>query len=128
MIVIIAGSQSDKNHVHLIEQHLEEEGYQREVHYLSAHRNTQELLDLIKTKGRCVFITVAGLSNALSGVVAANTKAPVIACPPFACVPEYQIDIHSSLRMPKGIPVMVVVHPQNAAEAAKRIVDSWNQT
>ena len=32
---------------------------------------------------KVVFVTVAGRSNALSGVVAANTHRPVIACPPF---------------------------------------------
>lgn len=121
MIVIIAGSTTDQPHVESIATHLE--GYQYETHYLSAHRNTQKLLDLLKTKSSCVFITVAGLSNALSGVVAANSIYPVIACPPFEKPEDYNIDIHSSLRLPKGVPVGVVVKPQNAAEMAKRICD-----
>ena len=32
---------------------------------------------------KIIFVTVAGRSNALSGVVACNTQCPVIACPPF---------------------------------------------
>ena len=52
----------------------------------SAHKNTQYVLDLIKKydKFKMIWITVAGKSNALSGVVAANSKNPVIACPCFS--------------------------------------------
>ena len=44
-----------------------------------------------------VFVTVAGMSNALSGVVASNTNVPVIACPPFKDNTDMMININSSL-------------------------------
>lgn len=54
------------------------------------------LLDNIPT----VFIAVAGRSNGLGPVVAANTASPVINAPPSS---EWSTnDIWSSLRMPSG--------------------------
>ena len=51
-------------------------------------------------KEKVIYITVAGKSNALSGVVAANSKRPVIACPPFADKTDMMVNIHSTLQCP----------------------------
>ena len=54
-----------------------------------------------------VYITVAGRSNALSGMADANVTAPVIACPPYS--DKYGgADLYSSLRMPSGVAPAVV--------------------
>jgi len=57
-----------------------------EQRIVSAHKTPKELLKILKDyekkRGKLVYITIAGRSNALSGVVDANTKYPVIACPP----------------------------------------------
>lgn len=123
-IVIIAGSENDLPHVKKITQPLETLKRHYETHYISAHKNTKELLTLLKQyeDKEVVFITVAGRSNALSGVVACNTKHVVIACPPYTSLEEYMVDIHSSLRMPSYCPVLTILDPTNCALAVERIL------
>jgi 5-(carboxyamino)imidazole ribonucleotide mutase len=66
-------------------------------------------------------VTVAGKSNALSGVVAANCNDPVIACPPFNDKTDMSINLHSTLQCPNEVPVMTVLDPKNVALAIERI-------
>ena len=68
-----------------------------------------------------VWVTVAGRSNALSGVVAANSNYPVIACPPFSNKTDMIVNLHSTLQCPSDVPVMTVLEPCNVAIAIKRI-------
>jgi len=96
------------------------------VHYSSAHKNTNDVMDILqnyeyRTSSKIVYITVAGLSNALSGVVSANVTRPVIACPPFADKADYQVNIHSTLQMPSGVPSACVLRPDNVANFCKRL-------
>jgi phosphoribosylcarboxyaminoimidazole (NCAIR) mutase len=82
-----------------------------------------EILDTINESVEpVVCITVAGRSNALSGVVACNSKWPVIACPYFQDLQDYSVNIHSTLQMPSKVPVLAAIDPQNAALAAVRIL------
>jgi len=68
-----------------------------------------------------VYVTVAGRSNALSGLVDANTTKPVIACPPYS--EKYGgVDVFSSLRVPSGVASLVTVEPEGAAVAAAKIL------
>jgi len=88
----------------------------------SAHKTPEQVLDILREyeHENVVYITVAGKSDALSGLVDANTTQPVIACPPsdkFAT-----IDIFSVLRMPTGVTPMVVLNPENAAIAAIKVL------
>ena len=71
--------------------------------------------------GKGVYITVAGRSNALSGVVASNVKCPVIACPPFKDKIDMMVNINSSLICPSKVPVMTVLEPLNVAIATRYI-------
>ncbi len=95
--------------------------------YLSAHKQTQQVLDYIRKMDTSVeplvYLTFAGRSNGLGPVVAGNTNYPVITCPVFKDAATYNIDIHSSLRMPSNLPLMTVIDPGNAVLAAKRIID-----
>ena len=74
-------------------------------HVSSAHKKTRQVLEILEsyenTGRRVVYITVAGRSNALSGVVACNTTFPVIACPPFKDKDDMMVNINSTLQMPK---------------------------
>ena len=72
---------------------------------------------------RIVFVAVAGMSNALGGMLAANTKYPVISCPPITDKMTLFMDVWSSLRNPSNVPAAVVLSPSNAALLAKRILD-----
>ena len=78
-------------------------------------------MNIIKWK-KIIYITVAGRSNALSGVVACNTNDVVIACPPIKDT-GFIININSTLQMPSGTPVLTVLDPNNVGLACKRILN-----
>jgi 5-(carboxyamino)imidazole ribonucleotide mutase len=126
-IIVLMGSAGDLNFASRIGDFLKEEDFPVTCTYnvASAHRTPQKLLkDLQEYQDsgeNLVFITVAGLSDALSGVVAGFTKYPVIACPPDS--EKYGSNkVFSSTAMPKGIPVAYVSKPENAALAAVKIL------
>ena len=125
LVVILMGSPSDQPHVEKIVNALKRMGIETEQRISSAHKTPQNLLQLISAFEQdprpLVYITVAGRSNALSGMVDANVRAPVIACPPPSTAFE-GVDIFSSLRMPSGVAPMVVLDPENAALAAAKIL------
>ena len=82
-------------------------------------------LDSIYSKNknrRLVFVTVAGRSNALSGVVSCNVSSPVIACPPFKDKTDMMVNINSTLVMPSNVPVMTILEPRNVAISVQRIL------
>jgi 5-(carboxyamino)imidazole ribonucleotide mutase/phosphoribosylaminoimidazole-succinocarboxamide synthase len=124
-IVILLGSRSDLPFVNEITAALDELGVAYERRVASAHKSVRYLLDLLagyEASGRVgAYITVAGRSNALSGVVDANVTAPVIACPPYS--DRFAgADLYSSLRMPSGVAPAVVLEPQGAALLAAKIL------
>ena len=72
-------------------------------------------------KRKIVYVTIAGMSNALSGVTTCNTKYPVIACPPFKDNLDMQTNINSTLQCPSKVPVMTILSPENVALSIKKI-------
>lgn len=132
-IVVLMGSPRDLLFASRIQDFLKEEKIPLTCVYnvASAHRTPQKLLKDLQEEeesgDNLVYITVAGLSDALSGVVAGYTKYPVIACPPDS--EKYgSTKIFSSTAMPKGIPVAYVAKPENAALVAARILAITNST
>ena len=123
-IVIIMGSKGDLTHAQAITKTLKalEIGYKLRV--CSAHKATQRLLEILQEYeqiGPLVYITIAGRSNALSAVVDANTRHPVIACPPYS--DRFGgMDILSSLRLPSGIASPTILEPEGAALLAAKIL------
>uniref|UniRef100_UPI003217C583 AIR carboxylase family protein n=1 Tax=uncultured Draconibacterium sp. TaxID=1573823 RepID=UPI003217C583 len=122
-VVIIMGSKADLDWANKIVDTLNELDINSECFIASAHKVPLKCYDIIKEqeKNNPVFITIAGMSNALSGFADAQTHCPVIACPPvgdsFAGA-----DIYSSLRMPSGVAPVVILNPKNAALAAAKIL------
>lgn len=118
LAVIVMGAKSDYDHAARIIEWLDYFGIAHETRIASAHKTPEKLLRLIEaqeTKGdNVVYITIAGLSNALSGMVDFATAFPVIACPP-PCESFGGADIFSSLRMPPGVAAATVLEPRNAA-------------
>ena len=106
LIPIIMGSKADMGFADKIAAALQSFGVSYEVRIASAHKSLEHLLKLLdayEASGQvAAYITIAGRSNALSGVVDARTTAPVIACPPYSEA-FGGADIYSSLRMPKEI-------------------------
>lgn len=121
-VIIICGSEKDGPFVSRIAGALKELGVLFETRVFSAHKTPFELLEALKgleeNSSGIVYITVAGRSNALSGMVDAAVTGPVIACPPD------EKDVWSSLRMPSSVAPMVVLEPENAALAAAKILAS----
>jgi len=123
LVVIIMGSRRDLGHVEKIVAQLDRFGIAREARVASAHKSAAHLLRMLEEYSALsrdiVYITVAGRSNALAGLVDANTTAPVITCPPISAA-FGGADIYSSLRMPGGVAPMVVLEPEAAALAAAK--------
>ena len=125
MVVILSGSPSDSWHCEKIEKSLRDNHIYSRTHYCSAHKDTRGVLDILEDyefKGKkIIYITVAGMSNALSGVTTCNSTFPVIACPPFKDAMDMQTNIHSTLQMPSKVPVMTILSPGNVALSVRKI-------
>lgn len=124
-VVIIMGSKSDLEFAATIGRVLEDYRVNHEYRVASAHRTPEHLLKMLKnyekSKDNVVYITVAGLSDALSGLVAGFTKYPVVACPPDAESIGWP-KVFSSAMTPKGVAVSLALKPENAALAAVKIL------
>ena len=124
-VVVLMGSKSDLDFVRRITAALDDLGIDYEQRVASAHKCVRYLLDLLEAYEAAgqvgVYITVAGRSNALSGVVDANVGAPVLACPPYA-EKFGGADVYSSLRMPSGVAPGLVLEPTGAALLAAKIL------
>jgi 5-(carboxyamino)imidazole ribonucleotide mutase len=124
-VIILMGSKGDLEHVTKITAQLDRFGIAYVVRVASAHKSTRYLLSLLESYEQVpeatVYIAVAGRSNALAGMVDANTASPVITCPP-ASTAYGGADIYSSLRMPSGVAPLVILEPDAAALAAAKIL------
>lgn len=125
--ILILGSEKDGDHAKKITDQLGEYGIAFVQYIASAHKTPKKVLEILEkyANEKVVYVTIAGRSNALSGFVAANCNAPVLACPPFADKTDMLVNIHSTLQMPSDVPVMTVLDPGNCALAVKRIFE-WN--
>ena len=103
-VKIIMGSKSDEKVGEKAVNVLKELGIDYEITVSSAHRAPDRTKELCQ--GADVFITIAGLSAALPGVVASHTTKPVIGVPVSGKV--NMDSILSILQMPPGIPVAAV--------------------
>ena len=119
LVVVIAGSRSDEAFVEKINSQLKLHNIDYVNYYHSAHKETLKVLEIINKynlrQEKTVFVTVAGLSNALGGVVASNTIKPVINCPPFKDEINMFLNINSSLMMPSKVPSSMIIRPDNLA-------------
>ncbi|MBN1890989.1 MAG: AIR carboxylase family protein [Thermoflexales bacterium] len=125
LVVIIMGSPGDVAFGEQITRALDAFDIPWETRVASAHKTPRYLLELLDTYEADprpkVYITVAGRSNALSGMVDGQVIAPVIACPPYS---ERFAggDVLSSLQVPSGIAPAVVLEPANAALLAAKML------
>lgn len=123
-VIIIMGSKSDLAHAQAMTKTLKALEISSVMRVCSAHKATSRLLELLneyEQSGPLVYITIAGRSNALSAVVDANTRHPVISCPPYS-ERFGGADIFSSLRLPSGIATPTILEPEGAALLAAKIL------
>ncbi|HEY1351195.1 MAG TPA: AIR carboxylase family protein [Ktedonobacteraceae bacterium] len=123
-VILIMGSKSDLAHAQAITKTLRALDIPGVMRVCSAHKATGRLLELLSAyeqEGPLVYITIAGRSNALSAVVDANTRHPVISCPPYS--DRFAgADIFSSLRLPSGIATPTILEAEGAALLAAKIL------
>ena len=127
VIGIVMGSKSDYSFAEKIVNKLKQYGITDvETHVCSAHKSTEYTLQvvskLIQWPSCKTIIALAGRSNGLGPVVAANSPIPVINCPPSTELTSLQLDVWSSLRLPGGMGCTTIFDPANAAQAAAHIV------
>ena len=126
-VVIIMGSKADLEWAQKISTALQNLEIDSVLRIASAHKVPLKCYNLIKEyeKENVVFITIAGMSNALSGFTDAQTHCPVIACPPYS--DKFAgADLYSSIRMPSGVAPLTVLSPENATLAAAKIIGLSN--
>ena len=125
LVVILMGSKSDLEHSLKIADACKGYGIETVLRIGSAHKAPEHVLKILReyeAEARSkVYITVAGRSNALSGLTDGAVTAPVIACPPVSDA-FGGADVFSSLRMPSGIAPALVLEPVNAALLAAKIL------
>jgi 5-(carboxyamino)imidazole ribonucleotide mutase len=125
-VLIMMGSESDRERMEKAVPILKDAGVQTEVVVCSAHREpdrTAEIARSAEENGFQVVICGAGLSAALPGVVAAHTKLPVIGVPLSAALGGLDA-LLSVVQMPPGVPVASVGidNSRNAAHLALRVL------
>lgn len=126
-VTVIIGSENDKSIIQPLEETLKELNISFETFVFSAHRNLQELLNFLKQNQTKIYITAAGLSAALPGVVASQVKEPVIGIPLVFGELNGIDALLSILQLPKGVPIATMgIGKQgliNAAFFAKKILE-----
>lgn len=124
LISIIAGSVSDKEVYEKAEKVLKENNIQYDLQIISAHRDPEKLDEYISSCESLIYIAVAGLSAALSGVIASKTNKPVIGVPVNAKLGGLDA-LLSIVQMPPGVPVgcVGIDRGDNAAYLAIRILN-----
>lgn len=100
------GSESDREVAKKTETVLDKLGIPYETKVISSHRHHRELDSYLENSKADVFITIAGLSAALPGHVAALSNKPVIGVPVSGKV---NLDsILAMVQLPSGVPVGTV--------------------
>jgi len=121
--VIIAGSDSDREHIERIVESLSSYRIPHEVRICSAHKAPNALLELIReyeqVDGALAYVAVAGGTDALSGTLSFLALNPVISCPPDA--PN-----DTCLRNPPGSSNATVNDPRNVGRFIAQMYASIN--
>ncbi|MBW2981668.1 AIR carboxylase family protein [Candidatus Woesearchaeota archaeon] len=122
--VIIAGSDSDMEHINKIKEELEKYSIASRVHICSAHKQPGKCENLVvkynDSVEPIVFITIAGGTDALSGVVSYHSVHPVVSCPPDKN--EYS----SCVTNPPGSSNSLILRPANVARHVASILGHNN--
>jgi phosphoribosylaminoimidazole carboxylase PurE protein len=128
-VLIIVGSDSDRDRVTGAFEVLDQAGVGYDFVVSSTHRNPEQTAQIAKEargKGYRVVIAAAGLAAALPGSVASLTDLPVVGVP-LDVGPLHGLDaLYAMAQLPSGCPVGTVGigNAKNAAHLAIRILKS----
>ncbi len=124
-VPIILNSNAQEAKARRIAEILEAFNVKTELYIACSFKVPEMVMDMMddfnKSGDDIVIITIANENNSLSGMVAANSIYPVLACPTFKDSADYLANIHSSLSYPEGSPSLLVKNEYNAALAALKI-------
>lgn len=121
VVGIIMGSDSDLPTMKLAAGVLEQFGVAHEVRIVSAHRTPEKMVKYGQTaasRGLQVIIAGAGGSAHLPGMVASETRLPVLGVAVESKPDSLNSAIGSMVRMPKGIPLATMGKGEAAAANA----------
>lgn len=122
-VVIVAGSDSDLPHIEKIQKELDKYEIKSVYRICSAHKQLLKSYDMFtqynESIEQLVFVTIAGGTDALSGVASFNTIHPVISCPP-------QAYYESCMLNPPGSSNSTILKPSNLARHIATIFASNN--
>ncbi len=124
-VAVLMGSASDRDKMKPASDTLERYGIEADVRVLSAHRNPDQVVELVSSareEGYVAFICGAGMAAHLAGVVAAHTTLPVVGVPLSGGALNGVDALYSTVQMPKGIPVATVA-VDGAMNAALLVVE-----
>jgi 5-(carboxyamino)imidazole ribonucleotide mutase len=110
-VAVLMGSPRDGDKMAPAAETLQRFGIEADVRVLSAHRNPQQVVELVsgaRAAGYVAFICGAGMAAHLAGVVAAHTTLPVVGVPLSGGALNGVDALYSTVQMPKGIPVATV--------------------
>ncbi|TNF37248.1 MAG: AIR carboxylase family protein [Deltaproteobacteria bacterium] len=125
LVPIIMGSKSDLAHGQHVAAALAALGVPSELRVASAHKSPEHVLDIVRHYEAIdepkVYVTIAGRSNALSGMVDAAVTAPVVACPLYS--DRFGgADVFSSIRVPSGVAPALILEADGAALLVAKIL------
>ena len=123
-VVIISGSDSDLPHIHNIQAELDKFGIESHIRICSAHKQPVACENIVRELNESstptVIVSIAGATDALSGVLSFHSVHPVISCPPdranhFSCVDN-----------PPGSSNSLILRPANVAKHIAQILSLVN--
>ena len=120
-ILILMGSDSDISTMEETARVLTDFGVPFEMHVSSAHRSPEKTAKLAReAEGRGVQLVIcaAGMAAHLAGVVAAETRLPVIGVPMAGGALNGVDALYSMVQMPAGIPVATMAIGKAGAKNA----------
>src|SRR3989344_9184893 len=121
IVRVIMGSDSDLKVMKPAADILEEFGVHHEVRIKSAHRTPERMAEYGRTavsRGLRVIIAGAGGSAHLPGMIASETRLPVLGVAIESSPDPTNAALGSMIRMPKGIPLATVGKGEAAAANA----------
>lgn len=123
-VIIMAGSDSDIKHINKIKDALVKYDLPSQVRICSAHKQANELVELIKEYNKCKYpiliVGVAGGTDALSGTASFHSVFPVVSCPPEGLN-------ESCLMNPPGSSNAFIKRPENVAKFAAQLFSVYNE-
>ncbi len=120
LAVIMAGSDSDLPHMENIRTELSKYNITSEFRICSAHKQGSACEEIIEKYNQSIepiiYVTVAGGTDALSGVVSYHSIHPVISCPPD------KNNYLSCVQNPPGSSNSLILRPANVAKHVAKIL------